>query len=107
MAAATRAPAYSVTEVEVIDQDGFERYRELAQAAVAQYGGRLLVQGGEPTVAEGDWPSGHRLVIIEFATMEQLRAWYDSPEYGAARSIAKQALRRTLLFVEGTSTPSK
>ena len=38
----------------------------------------------------------HRLVIIEFATMEQLRAWYNSPEYGAARSIAKQALRRTL-----------
>ena len=34
-------------------------------------------------------------------SMEQLRAWYDSPEYAPARDIAKNALRRRLLFVEG------
>jgi hypothetical protein len=33
--------------------------------------------------------------------MEQLRAWYDSPEYAPARGIARNALRRRLLFVEG------
>ena|ERR1700741_2869494 len=94
-------PAYSITEVEVLDADGFKRYRELAQAAVMQYGGRFLVQGAKPIVAEGDWPPQRNIVVIEFANMEQLQAWYDSPEYRVAREVAHRALRRRLLFVEG------
>src|SRR6266481_238007 len=94
--------AYSITDVEVLDADEFKRYRELAGAAVARYGGRFLVRGAEPVVAEGEWPLGQRVNIIEFPSMEQLRAWYDSPEYAPARDIAKRALRRRLLFVEGS-----
>ena len=94
-------PAYSITDVEVVDADGFKRYRELAAAAVSRYAGRFLVRGAEPVVAEGEWPSGQRVNFIEFASMEQLRAWYNSPEYAPARDIARNALRRRLLFVEG------
>jgi uncharacterized protein (DUF1330 family) len=94
-------PAYSITGVEVLDADGFRRYRELAAAAVARYGGRFLVRAAEPVVAEGDWPSGQRVNIIEFPSMEQLTAWYHSPEYAPAREIARKALRRRLLFVDG------
>jgi uncharacterized protein (DUF1330 family) len=94
-------PAYSITEVEVLDPDGFKRYRQLAQAAFSQYGGRFLVQGAEPIVAEGDWPSQQRVVLIEFPSMDQLRTWYDSPEYRPARTLAETALRRRLLFLEG------
>jgi uncharacterized protein (DUF1330 family) len=93
--------AYSITDVEVLDADEFKRYREVAGAAVARYGGRFLVRGAEPVVAEGEWPSGQRVNVIEFPSMDQLRAWYDSPEYAPARDIAKNALRRRLLFVEG------
>jgi uncharacterized protein (DUF1330 family) len=95
--------AYSITDVEVLDADEFKRYREVAGPAVAQYGGRFLVRGAEPVVAEGDWPSGQRVNVIEFPSMKELRAWYDSPEYAPARAIAKNAVRRRLLFVEGTS----
>ena len=95
-------PAYSITEVEVLDEDGARRYRELARAAVTHYGGRYLVLAATPTVAEGECPPEGRLVIIEFASMNQLRAWYDSPEYAPARALARTALRRRLLFAEGT-----
>jgi uncharacterized protein (DUF1330 family) len=94
-------PAYSITEVQIVDQDGFKRYRELSQAAVRKYGGRFLVQGADPIVAEGTWPRGQRVVLIEFPSMKQLRTWYDSAEYKKARAIARTALRRRLLFVEG------
>jgi uncharacterized protein (DUF1330 family) len=94
-------PAYSITEVEVVDADAFKRYREIAQAAVVQYGGRFLVQGAEPLVAEGEFPKQRRIVIIEFGSMEQLKTWFDSPEYRRAREIARTALRRRLLFVQG------
>lgn len=33
--------------------------------------------------------------------MDRLKAWYESPEYAEAREIAKKALKRRLLFVEG------
>jgi uncharacterized protein (DUF1330 family) len=104
MSAETRTlPAYSITEVEVIDEEGFKRYRELAQAAVTLYGGRFLVQGAKPVVAEGEWPAQQRVVVIEFPSMDQLKTWYDSPEYRPARKIAQTALRRRLLFLEGKS----
>jgi succinate-semialdehyde dehydrogenase / glutarate-semialdehyde dehydrogenase len=85
----------------VNDPSAHRRYVEVAGAAVAQYGGRFLVRAAEPTVAEGEWPSQRRLVIIAFPTMDRLRAWYDSPEYAPARGLARTALRRRLLFVEG------
>jgi uncharacterized protein (DUF1330 family) len=93
-------PAYSITEAEVINEDGFKRYRDLARAAVLQYSGRCLVQGARPVVAEGEWPSQQRIVVIEFPSMDQLKTWYDSTEYRVARTIAQTALRRRLLFLE-------
>jgi uncharacterized protein (DUF1330 family) len=61
--------AYSITDVEVLDPEGFKRYRELAAPAVARYGGRFLVRGAEPVVAEGEWPSEQRVNVIEFPSM--------------------------------------
>jgi uncharacterized protein (DUF1330 family) len=50
-------PAYSITEVEVLDRDEFTRYRELAAAAVSRYGGRFLVRGRSPLSRRA---GGHR-----------------------------------------------
>jgi len=99
-------PAYSVTEVEVIDSEAYGKYRELARAAIAKYGGRFLVRGRTPIVAEGEWPAQRRLVVIEFPSLAQLKRWYDSPEYAPARALATTALRRRLLFAEGVDASS-
>ena len=40
-------PAYFVAEVEVINQAGYEPYRALAGASIAQYGGRFITRGGK------------------------------------------------------------
>jgi uncharacterized protein (DUF1330 family) len=94
--------AYSITDVEVLDADEFKRYRELAAAARVTIRRPLLGPWGRARCCRGgEWPSGQRVNVIEFASMEQLRAWYNSPEYAPARDIARNALRRRLLFVEG------
>ncbi|HEY4005883.1 MAG TPA: DUF1330 domain-containing protein [Pseudonocardia sp.] len=93
--------AYVISEVEVLDESQGQRYRDLASASIARYGGRYVVRGAKPDVPEGDWPSGQRVVVVEFPSMEQLRSWYDSPEYAEALSVRRTALRRRLLFVEG------
>jgi uncharacterized protein (DUF1330 family) len=94
--------AYVISEVRVLDEALTDRYRELAQASIARYGGRYLVRGALPEVVEGDgWPPEHRMVAVEFPTMERARAWYASPEYAEALEVRGVALSRRLLFVEG------
>lgn len=97
----TGMPAYVISEVEVIDEVQGRQYRDLAAASVARHGGRYIVRGAEPEVPEGEWPPARRVVVIEFATMEQLHRWHGSAEYAEALAVRQTALRRRLLFVDG------
>jgi uncharacterized protein (DUF1330 family) len=96
--------AYVISEVEMLDETQGRRYRELAAGSIARHGGRYLVRGAAPVVAEGDWPPGCRIVIVEFATMERLQAWYASADYAEALAVRQTALDRRLLFVDGAPT---
>jgi Domain of unknown function (DUF1330) len=40
--------AYVLSEVEVLDEESFERYRELARKSIEQHGGRYLVPATLP-----------------------------------------------------------
>jgi uncharacterized protein (DUF1330 family) len=93
--------AYVVSEVEALDDAQFARYRELAAESIARHGGRYLVRGAEPEVAEGQPSGGRRIGIVEFPDGERLRQWYRSADYAEALAIRDSALRRRLLFVEG------
>src|SRR6185503_648005 len=48
--------AYVISEVEMLDETQGRRYRELAAGSIARHGGRYLVRGADPVVAEGTWP---------------------------------------------------
>jgi uncharacterized protein (DUF1330 family) len=95
--------AYVISEVEIFDEVHGQRYRDLAAASIAHHGGRYIVRGAEPDVPEGEWPAAQRVVVVEFPSMERLRAWYASPEYAEALKFRDAALTRRLLFVEGIS----
>ncbi|SHF94097.1 DUF1330 domain-containing protein [Streptoalloteichus hindustanus] len=96
--------AYVVVDAEVLDPTRLQEYRDLAEASIAQYGGRYLIQGTVPEVVEGTWPSSSRVMtVLEFATMERAREWYASTEYGRAKSAREGAIDVRLLLVEGKS----
>ncbi|HWA44663.1 MAG TPA: DUF1330 domain-containing protein [Hypericibacter adhaerens] len=92
--------AYVISEIEPQNQALFDRYRALAPAAVAKYQGRYLVRGGTSELIEGG-PPPKMLVVIEFPSVALAKAWFDSTDYAEARRIAKDALRRRLIVVEG------
>jgi uncharacterized protein (DUF1330 family) len=73
-------PAYFVAEVEVTNPAGYEPYRALAGASIAQYGGRFVARGGKAELIEGE-PEPKRIVILEFADAAAVKRWYHSPEY--------------------------
>jgi uncharacterized protein (DUF1330 family) len=80
--------AHAIFEDQILDPARLEEYKALSGPLVTKYGGRYLARGGATTSLEGDWnPQG--LVVLAFDTVEQARAWYDSPEYRAARAGAR------------------
>jgi uncharacterized protein (DUF1330 family) len=74
--------AYLVADLDITNSDEFQKYVEKVVATVKQYGGRYLIRGGDVQVLEGASKT-KRLTILEFPSAEQLKKWYDSPEYQA------------------------
>jgi uncharacterized protein (DUF1330 family) len=92
--------AYLVCDINVTNPTQYEEYKKLAQAAVAQYGGRYLARGGEKVVLEGSWQP-NRVVVLEFQDLARARAFYDSPEYKAARKARAGAAKMNMVAVAG------
>jgi len=93
-------PAYVIAEVEVTNPVGYDAYRPLAGASIAQYGGRFLARGGRTELLEGS-PDPARVVVIEFADIDAAKRWYNSPEYQEALKIRLANSRGRVLIVEG------
>jgi len=96
--------AYLISDVTVQDVEAFQTYRTRAAASIAQYGGRYLARGGAIEPLEGTWDP-RAIIIVEFLSMEQARAWYGSPEYASALEVRDAALSRNLILVDGISAP--
>lgn len=95
--------AYVIADLEELaDPEKMAAYRPHGIAAVEKYGGRYLARGGELAPLEGGWAS-QRIAILEFESLEKARAWYDSPEYKAARGVRAGAARMKMLAVDGVS----
>jgi uncharacterized protein (DUF1330 family) len=92
--------AYVIAEVTISDPQGFERYRQMVPATIAQYGGRFVVRGGDLEKLEGDWEP-KRLVIIEFESAERAKQWWGSEEYREAKALRQRTAQTNLIIVEG------
>ncbi|HEX9195157.1 MAG TPA: DUF1330 domain-containing protein [Azonexus sp.] len=92
---------YLIVEAKVSDPEAYEIYKGLAQAAIAQYGGRYLVRGGAVEILEGSWTKLPRLVIVEFESVDQARRFYHSPEYQTARKSRERIAEMNMLVVAG------
>lgn len=92
--------AYLIGDIEITDPAAFEQYRKEVPATIAKYGGRYIVRGGATETVEGDWRP-HRMVVLEFPSMEQAKRWYDSEEYRAPKALRIKASRSNVIFVEG------
>jgi uncharacterized protein (DUF1330 family) len=92
--------AYVVVDIDIKDPVTYERYRAMAPASIAAYGGRYVVRGGTTATLEGTWRPG-RLVILEFASAERARAWWESPEYAEAKALRQTCAETDMVLVEG------
>jgi uncharacterized protein (DUF1330 family) len=92
--------AYVIFQGDVSSEAVYEQYKEMAAATVAAHGGTYLVRGGAWTALEGAEPAS-RTVIIQFASVDAARDWYNSAEYVAARPMRQAASDGALYIVDG------
>lgn len=97
-----RRAAYVVVQIAIDDPEAYERYKALAPPSIAAYGGRYVVRGGDSEVLEGTWRPP-RLVVLEFPSAAQARAWWESPEYAPAKALRQHCARTEMLLIEGSA----
>jgi uncharacterized protein (DUF1330 family) len=93
--------AYILADVDVTDPQQYEQYKKLSSVAMRSHGAEVCVRGGKVDVIEGEWKPA-RLVMLKFPSVEQARAFYDSPEYQAAKKVRQGAAVMRMVLVEGT-----
>ncbi len=93
-------PAYLIARVQVTDWERYRRYTEATPAAIEKFGGRFIVRGGETITLEGP-PEKGRVVVIEFPSLDQVKAFYKSEEYSRAKKLREGAATGQFLAVEG------
>ena len=92
--------AYMIVDLTVNDPEGFARYREMVPPTIAAYGGRYLARGGAISPMEGGWDPA-RIIVLEFPSVEQAKAWWSSPEYAEAKALRMQTADTKMIIVEG------
>ena len=91
--------AYWMSSVNVTNADEYGEYAKLAGPAIAKHGGKFLARGGKSVTFEGE--EFGRLVVIEFDSLNQAVAAYNSPEYAEALKFSATSSIRNVSIVEG------
>jgi len=91
--------AYWIAHVTVLDGERYKTYAESAPAAFEKYGARILARGGRAEQLEG--AGRPRNVVIEFGSLDDALACYNSPEYQAAKAHREGAGEAELVIIEG------
>ena len=94
---------YIIARVTVDDNDAYMRYAQAASVAMKKYGARILARGGKYEPLDG--VARPRNVILEFESYDQAKAYFNSPEYQAAREHRVGGSTGEFVLVEGFDGP--
>jgi uncharacterized protein (DUF1330 family) len=85
--AQAKPPVYYIGEIDVTDEAGYMKdFAPKSQAAVRAGGAKILAISKSPMSLIGPPPES-RIVIQQWESMEQMKAWFDSPAQKELRAI--------------------
>ena len=90
---------YWIPHLDVSNMQGFQAYRDMADAAHKRFGSKLLARGGRREVVEGKLPA--RNVLREFNSFDEAKAFYHGPEYSAAHPLREPHSVCDFVIAEG------
>ncbi len=97
--------AYVVLYVtEVTDEERHAEFRSQVVPLLEAKGGKHLMRGDVSEASDGETAAHRRIVVMEFPTVEQARAWagpQSEPEYAALRELRDSSANTISFIVEG------
>jgi len=93
--------AYVIAQIDVQDPVRYADYVKLTPGTIEPFGGRFIARGGRAEKLEGDI-AVNRVVVLEFPSYQQAKAWYESDGYRVAMAIRRSSSKGSLILVEGT-----
>lgn len=94
--------AYVIVDVSITDPEKYEAYKKLTPGSLVPFEGKFIVRGGDTETLEGSWKPG-RIVILEFPSLNQARAWWSSEGYAPAKALRQSASVTQMILVEGAA----
>ena len=92
--------AYIIVDVDITDPVRYEEYKKLTPGSLVPFEGKFIVRGGTNETLEGDWQPG-RIVVVEFPSLGQAKAWWSSAGYAPAKAIRQSSSSTNMIVVEG------
>ncbi|HWI66343.1 MAG TPA: DUF1330 domain-containing protein [Symbiobacteriaceae bacterium] len=92
--------AYFLAQITIRDEATYAKYLDGFDEIFARFQGEVVAVDDAPTVLEGQWHRG-RVVLIRFPDEQELRRWYESPEYQALARFRQAASDADILLVHG------
>ncbi len=98
--AQTAAPAYLIAHVQVTDPDGWKQYLAQLPGTLAPYHVKTLARASAVAVDASTPPAGST-VILAFNSMDDLKAWWNSPAYQAIVPLREKAAKTIAYALPG------
>lgn len=93
--------AYAICLLDIHNPDFLGAYFKPTQELITRHGGRYLARGGKAELLEGDMTLPGALVVIEFPSMEQAKAWHSSSEYAPLKALRQKNATLQFILVDG------
>lgn len=94
-------PAYMIVTAQLKDRQAFvEGYGKAAAALLPQFGGRYVLRAPGAVSLEGPWADGSSVVISEWPDRAAAEAFWNSPEYQAAKKLREGIAECQVLLIE-------
>ncbi len=99
-------PAYWVARARITDPVLYKQYTDRVPDIISRHGGRVLARGGRYQIMEGP-EDFHRFVVIEFPSLDQGIACFQSPEYQEAAGFRRAGggIVENVIVDGGDATP--
>jgi uncharacterized protein (DUF1330 family) len=102
--AQSKPPAYVVAEVAVKDKAGFEEnFLKPTMKDIADHGGKYLAGGYNKTLSLSGAEPPNRVVIVQFANMDAVKAWRDQGAIDMENTVGSKYASFRIYAVEGVA----
>lgn len=71
---------YFIAQIQITKEKVYQKYLDSAQKIFEEFNGKYLAVDDHPMCLEGLWDE-NRVVLIEFPSREEFKAWYCSEAY--------------------------